>query len=124
MQQILLAVQVLLAQVLQLVGLEVGDDQLAARAQHPRRLADHGARRLGEMQHLMNHRRVEGGAGDRKLVHVALAHQAVAQARLVQVGARDHEHVLRAIDPDRVLDAGVAALLGGTVPDRQVAAER
>ena len=68
----------LLTQVFQFVLGEVDDEQPALRSQHARRLGDHPGRVLGIVQHLMDGHRVEGPALDRKLVHVAVAHEAVA----------------------------------------------
>ena len=72
------AVRVLRAQGFQAVGSEIDHQQQAAGPQHPRRLGQQIGRRLREMQHLVDDRRVEGPGRERKLVHVRLPDVAVA----------------------------------------------
>ena len=87
------------------MGREIDDREPAARLQHARRLTQGAPRVLGVVQHLMKHGCVEALAGERQLVHVALAERAIAQARALQVDPRHRQHLAGEIDADRVLDA-------------------
>ena len=55
------------------MGVEIDDDQPAARAQRPRRLSQRARRIVEEVQHLMDDDEIVGVALDRRGVDVALA---------------------------------------------------
>src|SRR5579883_1160281 len=99
------AMGVLGAQVFELVGREIDDDEQPARPQHAADLGDRRGGIVGEMQHLVDGRGVEGGGRPGELVHVALPDHAVAHARLLEIGARHRQHLAREIDADGALDA-------------------
>ena len=85
-------------------GREIDDQQSAAGSEHACSLGDDVARTLGIMQHLVDHRRVEGRARQRQLVHVALADRAVAELRALEIDPRHRQHLAREIDADGPLD--------------------
>ena len=85
---------VVTAQIFQIVGREVGDQQVPARTQHARRLGNGAGGVVGKVQDLVNGHRVERGVGEVELVHVALAQRQIFQARPFQVDARHRQHVV------------------------------
>ena len=96
--------RVLLAQEFEIVRREIDDQQPALRPQHARRLADRARAVVEEVQHLMDDHDVEGIARQRQVVDVALAHAAMLQARAVEPGARERQHVEREVDAEPALE--------------------
>ncbi len=97
------SVGVFLAQHLLVMWPEIDDIEPPTGAQHPRHLGQHRGRLFGVVQDLMDHRRVERPVGERQLIHVGLADQAVSEVGAVEAGARDGQHLARQIDADGAL---------------------
>ena len=100
------AVRVLLAQEFQIVRREIDHQQAAARRQHARGLADRAAAVVEEVQHLMDDDDVERARRHREIVDVALPHAAMAQARALDAGAGEQQHVERQVDAEPALEVG------------------
>ena len=100
------AVRVLLAQEFQIVRREIDHQQPAAGRQHARRFADRARAVVEEVQHLMDDDDVEGAGRHREIVDVALPHAAMAQARALDAGAGEQQHVERKIDAETALEIG------------------
>ncbi len=79
---------------------EVDDQQSSARCQQPADLANRPSRIIEEVQHLMDHDQIERVVRERWHVDVALAKVDAADLGALQVGARDREHRMAAVEPD------------------------
>ncbi len=100
------AMGVLVAQEFEIVRREIDDQQPAAWAEHPCRLAD-GARAVVEkVQHLMNNDGIERIARQREVINVGVTDAAIFQAGAVEPGAGERQHVEREVEPEAALDIG------------------
>ena len=89
-----------LAQPLEAMRRQVHHDQPTAGGKHAGSLGQGGGRVVGEVEDLMQRDRAERAVGHRQLVHVAVANLTIACLALVEVGARDRQHVVTEVDPE------------------------
>ena len=95
-----------LAQELEGVGSEVGDEQAAAGASRRRRVGDRRGRVVEQVQHVMHDRDVEASGLEGRPVEVALADRGAREACLAEVGAGELEHVVAHVEADAALAVG------------------
>ena len=92
------AVLMLMAEFLEIVRRKIDDQYVAAITEDTCGIGDHAIRCVRVVQHLMNADHVEGGGRVRQLVHIGKLDATVAEIPLRQMGPRNTQHVMRAID--------------------------
>ena len=98
------AVRMFGAQIFEPVRGEVHHHHATAWLEDAPPLGDGPGRIAGKVQHLMKRNHAERGLGQRQGVHVGVAHLAIAQAKPIEIGARDRKHLVRQVDTDAALD--------------------